>query len=72
MNTELIIYIIICTELAMGRLSAINYSFPIWDMIRFVILAPITVPIFIGSVITLIAEYANKRLHQINKDIDND
>ena len=70
MAIELIIYIIICTGLAIGRLRAVDYSFPIYDMIRFVILAPITVPIFIDSVITLIAEYANKRLHQINNDND--
>ena len=67
MNTELIIYITVCIGLAIGRLSTANYSYPTWTMIRFVILAPITIPIYIGSVITLIAEYYNR---QVN-DIDN-
>lgn len=68
MNTGLIIYILLCVGLAIGRLSAANYSYPIWTMIKFVILAPITIPIYIGSVITLIAEYYNR---QVNKNNNN-
>ena len=68
MNTALIVYTVICVGLAIGRLSAVNYSYPTWTMIRFVILAPITIPIFIGSVITLIAEYYNRELNENNNN----
>lgn len=71
MNTGLIIYILVCVSLAIGRLSAVNYSFPIWKMIKFVILAPIAIPVLIGSIITLIAEYANQRLNEINNNNNN-
>ncbi len=64
MNTGLIIYIVICTGLAIGRLSTVNYSYSTWIMIRFIILAPITIPIYIGSVITLIAEYYNRQINE--------
>ena len=72
MNTGLIIYILICIGLAIGRLRTVEYSFPIWNMIKFVILAPITIPIFIGSLITIIGEYTRQQINKLNDNIDND
>ena len=66
MNTGLIIYILVCVGIAIGRLRTVNYAFPIWNMIRFIILAPITIPIFIGSIITIVAEYIRQHINDID------
>ena len=71
MNTGLIIYILVCVGITIGRLQTIDHSFSMWTMIKFVILSPIAIPVLIGSIITLIAEYANQRLNEINNNNNN-
>lgn len=71
MSTGLIIYIIVCIGIAIGRLESLEYSFPEGKMIRFILLAPIAVPILIGCIITIIAEYIKYRMTQINNNTNN-